>query len=172
MTLKENYGTIHFIITGGTVDSYFNPATDKVEIGGKTYVPEYIEKLKLYNKSEFTVLFMKDSRDITHKDRKLIFETIKKSKHKMIIITHGTYTMPDTAQYIKEQLGKNEKTIILTGSMIPIKGFEVSDASFNLGYGIANVQKLPSGVYICMNGKIFDPEKVDKNRLEARFEEI
>ncbi|MDD5022705.1 MAG: asparaginase domain-containing protein [Candidatus ainarchaeum sp.] len=114
---------------------------------------------------------LKDSREIRYKDRQKILDLIKKSTCKMIIITHGTYTMPDTGQYLKDQIKKHSKTIVLTGSMIPLKGFENSDAAFNLGYAIASVQYLSPGVYICMNGKVFDPEKVDKNRLEARFEE-
>ena len=115
---------------------------------------------------------MKDSREISYKDRQKLLNTVQDSKHEMIVITHGTYTMPDTAQYLKDHLPKNSKTIILTGSMIPLRGFDYSDAPFNLGYAIANVQKLPPGVYVCMNGKVFDPDKVDKNKIEARFEEI
>jgi len=80
--------------------------------------------------------------------------------------------MPDTAQYLKDQLGKTNKTIVLTGSMVPLKGFDLSDAPFNLGYAIACAQTLPFGVYVCMNGKVFDPKKVDKNRIKARFEEL
>ncbi|MFA6530320.1 MAG: asparaginase domain-containing protein [Candidatus Micrarchaeia archaeon] len=165
-------GTIHFIITGGTIDSSFNPTTDKVEVSQKTSLPEYIEKLKLYNKSEFTVVTMKDSRELNHKDRRSILDTVKKSPHKMIIITHGTYTMPDTGQYLKEQLTENNKTIVLVGSMVPLTGFSLSDAPFNLGYAVSNVQILKAGVYLCMNGKVFDPDKVDKNRMEGRFEEV
>lgn len=164
--------TIHFIITGGTIDSFFNPASDKVEVNEKSDIPDYIKKLKLHNSSEFTSLFMKDSREINHKDRRVILDIVNKSPHKMIIITHGTYTMPDTGQYLKEQLEKTEKTIVLLGSMIPLTGFSLSDAGFNLGYAVSNVQVLKPGVYICMNGRAFDPDKVDKNRIEARFQEI
>ncbi len=169
--MKSNYGTIHFIITGGTIDSHFNPATDTVEIGGKTDVPDYIRKLKLHNKSECTELFLKDSRDILDNDRKKILQAVKDSPHKMIIITHGTYTMSDTAQYLRLHMGKIGKTVVLFGSMIPLKGFELSDAGFNLGYAVASVQALPHGIYVCMNGKVFAPDKVRKNRSAARFEE-
>lgn len=170
--MNENYGKIHFMITGGTLDSHFNPATDKVEIGDKTDVPEYVKKLKLHNECEFTQVVLKDSRELRYKDREKLLKAIKDSPHKMIVITHGTYTMPDTAQYLKDHLSGNDKTIVLTGSMTPLRGFDLSDAAFNLGYAIANVQKLQSGVYLCMNGKVFDPKQVDKNRIEARFEEV
>ena len=164
-------GTIHFIITGGTIDSYYSPSKDILVIGEKTGIEDYIKTLKLHNKTEFQVLVLKDSRELRYTDRKEMLEAIRKSKHELIVITHGTYTMPDTGQYLKDQLKNNKKIIVLTGSMIPLKGFENSDASFNLGYAIASVQKLPPGVYICMNGMSFEPEKVDKNRISARFEE-
>ncbi|MFH1520230.1 MAG: asparaginase domain-containing protein [Candidatus Micrarchaeota archaeon] len=163
---------IHIIITGGTIDSSFNPAKDTVEIGQKTLVLEYLRSLQLHNELESTVVFMKDSREIRYQDRTKLLQVVKKSPHKLILITHGTYTMPDTAQYLKDHLPKNNKTIVLTGSMIPLKGFDFSDASFNLGYAIANLQMLKSGVYICMNGKVFDPKKVDKNKIAGRFEEV
>lgn len=169
MTKKS--GTIHFMMTGGTVDSHFDSSADTIVIGDKSDVPEYIQKLKLHNPSEFSVVCLKDSREIRYKDREKLLETVKESKHGMIVITHGTYTMPDTAQYLKGHLPENNKTIVLTGSMIPLRGFELSDAAFNLGYAVASVQTLPPGIYICMNGKVFDPDKVDKNRTESRFEE-
>ena len=79
--------------------------------------------------------------------------------------------MRDTAMYLKEKLTDNNKTIILIGSMFPLEGFYHSDAAFNLGYAISKIQTLPAGIYICMNGKTFDPEKVKKNVGEGRFEE-
>lgn len=172
MCMNKRYDKIHFVLTGGTIDSHFNPAKDQVTIGEETSVEGYINKLQLHNDYQFEVVVLKDSRDLRYKDRQQILETVKKSTHKMVIITHGTITMSDTAQYLKDQLKENDKTIILVGSMVPLKGFDLSDAPFNLGYAIANVQTLPPGVYICMNGKTFDPEKVDKNRAAARFEEI
>jgi len=170
--MAENYGTIHFILTGGTMDSDLDTSKDAIVPREKSTIPEYLEKLKLHNPVKYSSLFLKDSRDIRYKDREKLLEAVKKSDHKMIIITHGTYTMPDSGQYLKDHLPKNDKTIILTGSMTPLKGFDLSDAPFNIGYAIAKVQALPPNVYLCMNGKVFDPDQVDKNRLNARFEEI
>lgn len=164
--------TIHFILTGGTIDSYFDTSKDTTIIGEKSEVPNYIEKLKLHSSTEFTPVFLKDSRNIRYKDRQKLLEIVKNSPHKMIIITHGTYTMPDTGQYLKDHLAETDKTIVLTGSMMPLKGFDFSDAAFNLGFAVAKVQLLSPGVYLCMNGKTFDPDQVDKNKIESRFEEI
>lgn len=132
-------------------------------------IPETIKSLKLYNDTEFTEVCLKDSRELTQTDLQNILKTIEESVHKNIIITHGTYTMPDTARYLKAQLKRIDQVIILTGSMIPIKGFSPSDGPFNLGYSLAKLQYLPAGIYLCMNGKVFSAEEVSKLIIEGRF---
>jgi L-asparaginase len=62
------------------------------------------------------------------------------------------------------------KTIVLTGAMTPAR-FKSSDAAFNVGTAVAAVQLLPAGVYVVINGRIFDPGKIRKNRELNRFEE-
>ena len=63
------------------------------------------------------------------------------------------------------------KTIVLTGAMVPYK-FGSSDGMFNLGSALAFVQTLPHGVYIAMNGKIFEGKNVKKNKSTGEFETI
>jgi len=63
-----------------------------------------------------------------------------------------------------------KKTIVLTGAMQPA-AFKKSDAQFNIGFALAALQMLPPGVYIAMNGRIFDPHKLIKNMDRNRFEE-
>ena len=101
-----------------------------------------------------------------------ICKAIEDSQFHHILITHGTYTMPDTARFIKGRLKRNDQTIVLTGSMTPLKGFEFTDAPFNLGYAIGQVVTQPSGIYLCMNGQTFTPEEVAKNITEGRFYSI
>lgn len=115
---------------------------------------------------------MKDSRDLTRTDLKEILGAIENSKSKRIMITIGTYTMPDTARYLKENLKRDDQTIVLTASMIPIVGFSPSDGPFNLGYTLAKLQDLQSGVYVCMNGRVFSPNEVIKTISEGRFSSI
>lgn len=114
----------------------------------------------------------KDSRDIDAKDLEKLAKAIEVCPHSNILITHGTFTMKNTAKFLVEYLSKNkiEKKIILTGSMIPIIGFSVSDAAFNLGYSIASFDSIKTGVYICMNGGIFDFNEINKNTELLRFE--
>jgi L-asparaginase len=38
-----------------------------------------------------------------------------------------------------------------------------SDGLFNLGFALSSVQNQPLGVYIAMNGQVFDFDKVQKN---------
>ncbi len=162
---------IHFIITGGTIDSHFDPARATTVVNKKTILPQYLEKtIKSYVDATFEEICMLDSRELTDEIREQIIQAIQTSKSKKILITHGTDTMPETARFIAKGLGKTDKTIILTGSMIPIKEFAMSDAGFNLGYAIANVQSAPAGVYIAMNARLFTAEQVVKNKKIGRFE--
>jgi L-asparaginase len=64
-----------------------------------------------------------------------------------------------------------DKTIVLTGALSPAR-FRGSDAEFNIGCAVGAVQSLPAGVYIAMNGRVWDPKKVRKNVAANRFEAI
>jgi L-asparaginase len=75
--------------------------------------------------------------------------------------------MIDTAKALGNIPGK---TIVLTGSMYPAE-FRDSDAVFNIGCAVTAVQVLESGVYIVMNGRIFNPNNARKNVDLNRFEE-
>lgn len=161
--------TIHFVITGGTIDSYYDGSKDTAVPNKESIIPSFIQSLKLYHSAEFTTVCMKDSRDLTREDLENVLKTIEESPHTKIIITHGTYTMPDTARFLKANLKRNDQTIILTGSVIPIQGFSPSDGPFSLGYAVAKVEELPAGIYVAMNGKVFSPEEVMKVVSEARF---
>ena len=110
------------------------------------------------------VLFLKTSTEVQ--------KTIEKSNSKMFVITHGTYTMPDTARYLARNLQAPNKKVILTGSMIPLQGFDFTDAPFNLGYAIAKVQSVDDGVYVGMNGVLFTADEAAKNISEGRFYSI
>jgi L-asparaginase len=63
------------------------------------------------------------------------------------------------------------KVIVLTGALNPAR-FQGSDAVFNIGCAVGAVQTLDDGVYIAMNGRVWDPATVRKNRDANRFEAI
>lgn len=161
---------IQIILTGGTIDSYYDGRKDTAVPNKKSVIPDYLKSLKLYVPLQFRQVCMKDSRSLTEKDRLRIAKVIESSSSKKIIITHGTYTMPETARFLASKLKRHDQTIILTGSMIPLVGFTPSDGAFSLGYAIAKVQELPAGIHVCMNGKVFAPDAVKKNVKKGRFE--
>lgn len=164
--------TIHFIMTGGTIDSYYDGAKDTAVPSKESIIPTFVEGLKLYHNAEFTTVCMKDSRDLKPKDLENVLKAVEKSPHNKIIVTHGTYTMPDTARFLKANLKRKNQTIILTASSTPITGFSPSDGPFSLGYVVAQLEYLEPGVYVAINGKVFSPEEVMKIISEARFYSI
>lgn len=173
MTNMSDNLLIHIIMTGGTIDSVWNGAQDTVVVSEHSTLPEYFSEigrnLKFYEEIIFSEVCMKDSRALNEEDRENVLRAIEESEATKIIITHGTYTMPDTAKYLKKKLKRKDQVIILTGSMVPIKGFDFSDGPFNLGFAFAQVQKLEPGIYVCMNAKVFTPDEIAKNIAEGKF---
>ena len=110
-------------------------------------------------------LLQKDSLDLTETDRLSIRERIESEPNDKIVITHGTDTMTDTA----DALSGINKTIVMTGSLSPAR-FAMTDAMFNIGMAFAAAQALDRGVYIVMNGTLFEADSVIKNRAKNLFE--
>lgn len=158
---------IKFFAVGGTIDKvYFDQkSTYKV---GEPGVHDILKEANVTFEYECESIMHKDSLDMTRKDRKLVHDRIKADGNRYIIVTHGTDTMVETARVLE---AIPDKVIVLTGSMQPAR-FKASDAEFNIGTAVAAVQTLPPGVYIAMNGRIFEPGKVKKNWEQNRFEEI
>jgi L-asparaginase len=169
MSKKEK---IEIILTGGTIDSTWDGIADTATVNAHSVIPNYFKKLIIYPRIKFNEICMKDSRALNQKDIKNVLKAVEKSEAKQIIITHGTYTMPDTAKFIEANIVRKDQTIIFTGSMIPLEGFYPTDASFNLGYALSKVQELSVGVYLCMNGDTFTPQEVAKNLGEGKFYSI
>ena len=186
--------SIRIFVTGGTFDKEYN------ELNGELYfknsqIPDVLTRGRSRVPVAIRTLMMVDSETVTDEDRELIAHNCLKAKEKRILITHGTDTMVETARHIADKLGGREggkgeekrdaggdagidghqernmgKTIVLTGAMVPYT-FGSSDGMFNLGSAMAYVQVLPPGVYIAMNGRSFDWDKVRKNTRIGEFEE-
>ncbi len=158
---------IRIFITGGTFDKEYNELTGQLYFKD-THMMDLLEKGR--NKMPVVVrtLMMIDSLEMTNEDRDLIAHQCNQCEENQIVITHGTDTMSETAHLLAEKV-KN-KTIILTGAMIPIK-FGSSDGLFNLGSALAFAQTLPAGVYVVMNGRYFHWNNVRKNKQTGMFEE-
>lgn len=158
---------IKLFAVGGTIDKiYFDNLSDyKV---GEPGCSEILKDANVTFAYECESILRKDSLNMTDKDRSDVFDRVNADPARLVIITHGTDTMIETARKLKAIPGK---TIVLTGAMQPAR-FKSSDAEFNIGTAVAAVQLLPPGAYIAMNGRIFDPDKVRKNRKHNRFEEL
>ena len=161
---------LRIISTGGTIDSSPEYDPKKKSVFQGTNLPAILKQARLNYSIQLEPLFQKDSADITSEDRKLILERCEASSEAAIVVTHGTDTMTETARFLGER-GVKDKTVVLVGSFVPISQDD-SDAFFNLGYAIASVQLLSSGVWIAMGGQVFAWDKVRKNMDELVFEFI
>jgi L-asparaginase len=159
---------IQILVTGGTFDKEYNELDGSLYFK-ETHLQEMLEKGRSRLDLQIETLFMKDSLEFTENERAKIQQACVKASSDRILITHGTDTMTQTAEYLASQI--SDKTIVLTGAMIPYK-FGSSDGMFNLGSALAFVQILPPGVYISMNGKIFEAGNVRKNLSKGEFEAI
>jgi L-asparaginase len=159
---------IQILVTGGTFDKEYNELDGSLYFK-ETHLQEMLEKGRSRLDLQIETLFMKDSLEFTENERAQIQQACVNASRDRILITHGTDTMTQTAEYLANQI--SDKTIVLTGAMIPYK-FGSSDGMFNLGSALAFVQILPPGVYISMNGKIFEAGNVRKNLSKGEFESI
>jgi L-asparaginase len=155
------------ITTGGTIDKiYFDDKSD-YQIG-EPQISQILHAFNVAFEFEVIALMRKDSLHMTDKDRQLIRSAVEASDTRHVLITHGTDTMVETAEALR---GLDDKTIVMTGALNPAR-FRDSDAIFNIGCALGAVQSLVPGVYIAMNGRVWHPEDVRKNRRANRFEHV
>ena len=153
------------VTTGGTIDKiYFDDKSD-YQIG-EPQIGRILQALGVAFRFSVIPIIRKDSLHINEADRELLRATIAAQEAERVLVTHGTDTMVATASVLATIPGK---TIVMTGALNPAR-FRGSDAEFNIGCAVGAVQCLPPGVYIAMNGRIWDPAKVRKNVAANRFE--
>ncbi|UPG91393.1 asparaginase domain-containing protein [Luteibacter aegosomaticola] len=155
------------VTTGGTIDKvYFDDKSD-YQIGSPQ-IGDILTQLGVAFRFDVIPILRKDSLHVTDEDRALMRSTIEAQPHRHVLMTHGTDTMVETAAKLE---GIPGKVIVLTGALNPAR-FQGSDAVFNIGCAVGAVQTLEDGVYIAMNGRVWDPKKVRKNRDANRFEAV
>ena len=155
-------------ITGGTFDKEYNELTGELYFKN-SHMYELLELGRCRLDVKIETLMMVDSMEMSKTERNYIIQKCKEESIEHIVITHGTDTMLDTARMLADVI--HDKTIVLTGAMIPVK-FGSSDGLFNMGSALSLVQVLPQGVYIAMNGQIFNQHNVQKNKKLGIFEVI
>jgi L-asparaginase len=168
--------TILVITTGGTIDKVYFDAKSDFEVG-HSMVRELLKEAHVGIDYEIVEVMRKDSLDIDAQDRALIRAAVQaglRAGRTRIIITHGTDTMTETSAALADLVGIPSVTeaqrarIVLTGSLSPAR-FARSDATFNVGMAFATVQSAVAGIYIVMNGQVFDGLAVKKDRVQNSF---
>lgn len=158
---------IKIFTTGGSIDKVYATSTSNF-IVGDPQVANILHEANLNLEFEIVSLFKKDSLEITEQERAMLVEQVQSAPERLILITHGTDTMIESGCALQSITGK---VIVLTGAMQPA-AFKASDAPFNLGGAFVALQTLPEGVYLVMNGQVFNPEQARKNVALDRFEGI
>jgi L-asparaginase len=158
---------IRFITTGGTIDKIYFDAISQFEVGDSQLKHILTEGLVDFE-YDIVSLFHKDSLELTDADRATLRQRIEEDDASLIVITHGTDTMVETAAVLD---GISGKSIVFTGALSPAR-FKSTDAIFNVGMAVAAVQVVGPGVYIAMNGQVFAAGDARKNREANRFERV
>jgi L-asparaginase len=163
---------IQIYVTGGTFDKDYD------YISGELFFKD-THLLNMFNRGRCTLkidvktLMMIDSLEMGEAEREIIAFNCRRAKTDKILITHGTDRMVETAAYLANaDPGLQDKTVVLTGAMIPYAFGTSSDGFFNLGSALSFVQVLPPGIYIVMNGRYFNWDNVRKNVKTGFFEEL
>ncbi len=153
------------ITTGGTIDKiYFDDKSDYQV--GEPQIAGTLHHMNVAFEYEMQALMRKDSLHMNDDDRQAIRAAVEASRARHVLITHGTDSMVETARALG---GLGDHRIVLTGALHPAR-FRDSDAVFNIGCALGAVQCVPPGVWIAMNGVVWDPDEVVKNVAENRFE--
>jgi L-asparaginase len=161
---------IQVFVTGGTFDKEYNYINGALFFKD-THLPEMFSRGRCTVDVDVKTLMMVDSLEMTDADRDIIIHNCRRCNHQRIILTHGTDRMVETARHLAHA-GIEDKTIVLTGAMIPYAFGTSSDGFFNLGSALAFVQTLPPGIFVVMNGRYFEWDNVRKNLNTGNFEEL
>ena len=158
---------IKVFTTGGTIDKVYFDQLSEFQVGDSK-LGDLFNDANVAFEYDIEALMKKDSLDLSDTDRTFIREKVINCSYGHILLTHGTDTMAETAAVLT---GITDKIVVLTGSMQPAR-IKSSDAVFNIGFAVAAIQTLSSGVYIAMNGRVFDANNVKKNKQAQCFELI
>jgi L-asparaginase len=160
--------TLRIIATGGTFDKHYNELTGVLGFAD-SHLPAVIARTRMTVPVELETLPLLDSLDMRDADRQRVLAACQAAGEKAIVIIHGTDTMRETAAVLGA--AGLPQAIVLTGAMIP---YEIahSDALFNFGFACGVAQTLPPGVYVAMNGQVFEWDNVTKNRAAGVFQPL
>ncbi|MEM1219627.1 MAG: asparaginase domain-containing protein [Bacteroidota bacterium] len=163
---------VQVYVTGGTFDKEYDYLSGGLFFK-QTHVPSMLDRGRCTLPINIKTLMMVDSLDMSDLDRQIIAHACRGAETDQIIITHGTDRLVHTAKYLATEVdGLANKTVVLTGAMVPYAFGTSSDGFFNLGSALAFVQCQPPGIYVAMNGRCYNWDRVRKNTKTGYFEEI
>ena len=160
--------SILILTTGGTIDKAYFDALSEYQIT-ESGIPALLAEARVALPLRVEEVCRKDSLELTDADRQAIAAAARAAPESRIVVTHGTDTMTQTAKVLAAQVP--DKVIVLTGALSPAR-FAQTDAHFNLGMAFATAQIAAPGVYIAMNGEVFDGLNVRKDRAAGKFVSI
>ena len=155
---------LQIITTGGTIDKVYFDALSEFQVGASP-LDAILSEANVSIDYALTSLMKKDSLELTDEDRETVRDAVLNCEAKQVLITHGTDTMAKTAEALQD-IG--DRTVVLTGAMQPAR-LRSTDAIFNVGFAIAAARMQPPGVYIAMNGRVFEAGHVRKDRGAGQF---
>lgn len=162
--MSDHVEAMLVVTTGGTIDKQYFDALSAYQVGDSA-VPRLLDIARVRRPFRVAELMRKDSLELADADRAAICRAIADAPERRVVVTHGTDTMTATARALADVAGK---TIVLVGALAPAR-FAESDAAFNLGMAFAAAQLAPAGVWIAMNGTVFDARRVRKDRAAGAF---
>lgn len=160
---------IHVVATGGTIDKVYS--IDGVLEIGPPAAESLLSPVLSDNTYDVSAVLAVDSLEMTDADRAALCTAIDALPGRLVVVTHGTDTMPETAAFLDEHLAAADQTVVLTGAMVPA-AMASSDAAYNLGAAMTAVQLLPAGVHIAMSGRVYAAGRVAKDRARGIFVDI
>lgn len=164
--------SVLILTTGGTIDKVYFDAKSAYEIG-EPQIGVLFQEAGVAFEYRVEMLMRKDSLELTDDDRRQVADAALAAPERMVLVTHGTDTMAQTARQVADALAEagSDTTVVFVGSLSPAR-FKGTDAEFNVGFAAAAVQTLGPGSYVAMNGRVFDPHRVRKDRERNRFEAL
>jgi L-asparaginase len=155
------YSRFTLIPAGGTID-FQEDGLDGLEPSAESVVPEYLrDNVRIRKIFEASKPILKDSRALTEADMDTTVDIIKASTDEHILITSGLIRMGELRNHIRQALRGSdlERKILLTGSRYILRRSGFTDAPFNLGFALGNLDFVDPGVHAVLSGKVLGPRQ-------------
>ena len=156
---------LRIIVTGGTFDKHYDEIRGELTFKD-SHLPAILKQARVTAPIVLEINQLIDSLHMQEVNRQHILASCQAAPEAHIVVVHGTDTMTLTAAVLGA--AGLDKTIVLTGAMIPYAVMG-SDSLFNLGFACAAAQLLAPGVYIAMNGQAIAWNHVRKDVAAGVF---